>query len=70
MFVIDSFSFFSFSVRRQLPLSSDHSFMNDTTKDHPWGDGLLLRCPFCQRCPYFFKIFWMRSVGLNKSLID
>lgn len=26
MFVIDSFSFFSFSVMRQLPLPCDHSF--------------------------------------------
>ena len=26
MFVIDSFSFFSFSVMRQLPLPYDHSF--------------------------------------------
>lgn len=26
MFVIDSFSFFSFSVMRQLPLFHDHSF--------------------------------------------
>lgn len=55
MFVIDSFSFFSFSVMRQLPLPYDHSFECYFEKPEAKASGFscAYKTIFLFRCNFF-----------------